>query len=325
MKKTLVTICTLLSLSANAEDLLDYNFRTAQNGQWTKGNVQVYGKAAIYSETDKINAGQPGFKDSESSIGFIVGENLEQGFRVRARIETGLQMVDGTTKSPGTVGNFESRLGIGNDNFSYDMGQGRHEFGFTITRNDPFAGNRGTLTPIIHNNRALRLSNAMFVKTRTDGGTEIAVDSGQSESTDYIVKPMVQALTVTQFFNDNGRVGISYYNDSENQATSAVFGGSYKFFNNLKLYTVISDNKDKTKHVIGRTISSKFNITGNFDLLSSYGYSTRSGLSDISALTNTLRYNLSKRTFIDVNYTHVKTEDVSIIKNQTVIGLAHIF
>jgi predicted porin len=325
MKKTLLTIFTLLSLTANAEDLLDYNFRTAQNGQWTKGNAQIYGKAAIYSEVDKINVGQSSLKDSESSLGFIVGEDLGGGLRVRARVETGLLMVDGTTKSPGTVGSFESRVGIGNDNFSYDMGHGRHEFGFTITRNDPFAGNRGTLTPLIHNNRALRLSNAMFVKTRTDEGTELALDYGLSDSTDYRTKPMVHALTASQFFSDKGRMGVSYYDDEINRATSLVFGASYQFFDKIKLYTVLSDNRDNAKRTNGNSVSSKVNVTYNLDLLSSYGYTTRSGLSSVSALSNTFRYNFSKRTFFDINYTNVNTNDTTIVKHQTVFGLAHIF
>lgn len=326
MKKTFLTIITLLSISAKAENLLDYNFTTAQNGQWAKGVVKVYGKAGIYSETDKLGAGQPSLKDSESSLGFIVGDDLDDGLRVRARVETGLLMVDGTTKSPGTIGSFESRVGIGNDNLSFDIGHGRHEFGFTITRNDPFAGNRGTLTPIIHNNRALRLSNSIFTKSRTDGGTEIALDYGQSDSIDYKVKPMVYALSLTQFLSKNkGRIGLSYYDDRDNQATSFVFGASYQVFDKLKLYTVVSDNKDKSNNMFGKTIGSKFSITDNLDLLSSVGYSTRSGLSDISALTNTLRYNFNKRTFVDINYTSVKTDDPKIVKEQAVIGLGYIF
>lgn len=325
MKKTIAALLAVLSISASAENLLDYNFNSAQNGQWGTGNVQIYGKASMYSSRDPLLAGQGSLKDSESSLGFLVGEKLDGGLKVRARIETGLMMTDGTTKSPGSVGNFESRLGIGNENFAYDIGQGRHEFSFTITRNDPFAGNRGTLTPLIHNNRALRFSNAMFLKTRTDSGFEVAVDHGQSESTDYKIKPMAQAVSLTQYIGNDGRIGISHYNDSSNNATSTVFGASYQFFPKVKLYTVISFNKDDQLTDIGRTVSAKFAVSDRLDLLESYGTRTRSGRPDIEALTSTLRYKFSKRTFFDINYLHVNTTDKSITTNELAFGLAHIF
>jgi predicted porin len=297
MKKIVTILSTLLIASTSyAEDL----------------GITAYGRLRTVVESKTVNgvATQSMLSDT-SHIGFKATENLGNGLRANAVIETTI-MSDAPSTTPNSFGDRISTVGLSYNNLgSVNMGRDDHVLFGTTKRFDYNLNRYGTLYTNIHNTRGSRISNAVMATVKPTDYLTFSYQNGLSEVVGQQNVYAYSAAAKLPFMN--GQLVWAKFEDGAKSISSDFYGVKFEPIENTKVAYSHSINKDGSIIVSGKptvatniagTVYGLEQTIGRFDLLASYGKSDTIN----RAYSVGTRYNFSKRTkaeFHVMNYDYV--------------------
>lgn len=281
--------------------------------------VDVYGRVRTVVENKTVNNVTTSAVQSDTShIGFRVTENLGDGLKVLGVIETSVNS-DGPTDTSKSFGDRVSTVGFSYKEYGrVNIGRDEHAL-FNTTKKFDFNNTKyGTLYKNIHNLRGTRLSNGVFLHSTPAKNIEVNYQTGFSETSnsDNI---NVYSLKVN-FDQFKTNLVATRYENPNTQAYSNFYGVRFEPVKGTKVAVSRSINRDKSTEVVGSVYALEHKVK-NIDVLLSHG---KSDTVD-SSYSIGARYNLSKRTKVEVHKINFNYKDNKKDTNQYGIVIEHNF
>lgn len=248
-----------------------------------------------------------------SHIGVRIGEDLGNGLKARAVIETAIGSQDPTASADTKLGDRQSTVGIAHKYGSVDFGRQVHSHFVTMSSNDPFATLYGSVAGDVHNLRGLRMSNGTFFTVTAVPNARFSFDRSYTAAGSE-----AQSWSASTTL---GPINASLSRWAQGVETSLMAGVNGSWRDTTVFYTW-SDNKSLT---VGETkkgnmlgVTQKF---GAYLAKASYGKTN----TDVNAWNLGVDYNLSKRTSVGINYRNVDKIGTAADVKQWGVGLTHLF
>lgn len=244
-----------------------------------------------------------------SNFAISVSEKLGDGLTARGTVETSLR--GNTIDGNGTkLGDRQATVGIANKFGSVDLGRNVHSHFLAITSNDVFGTLYGSVAGDVHNLRALRLGDAVFVSVNPTKGTSLAYERTMNG-------PAADATVVAasgKIMGVNGSVA----RFEQGREKSTVLGFNTKVAGNTLTY-VHSDDEGLVK-----SKGDSFGVArefGNITGKASYGKTN----TNVKAYAVGADYHFTKRTALNVAYRNVDATGTAHDVKALGVGITHHF
>jgi predicted porin len=248
-----------------------------------------------------------------SHIGFRVTEDLGQGLKARAVLETAIGSQDPTGSAATQLGDRQSTVGLAHNLGSVDIGRNVHSQFLAVSNNDAFGTLYGSVAGDIHNLRGLRLSNGTFVTVTPIKNVTATYDrtytATGTEASAYSISGKLGPVTGTVARYEAG------VEKSTVAGASATFGKTAVFYSRSENESATA-GQTKKGDLIG--VAQTF---GKFTAKASYGETDTS----VKAHSVGVDYAFSKRTSAGVAYRNVNAATAAADVNQVGVGLTHLF
>lgn len=291
MKKIL--IATAIALAASASFAAD--------------GVTVYGKLRVYEESYKLGTAKAVSQvtDSDSRIGFKASEDLGNGLKATAVMETSVVADSPNTGAATQLGNRQTLVGLSASVGSVELGRAKHAIGRALDSYDVFGNAAFSSTTVVNASQGQRVSNAAFVTANVAKGVSVSFQRGESE---VLGAPATLASSLDIAIAGVNATIARYNNDAGNSST--LVAGKYTLAQTGSTVSVIhSDNHVGAVHTVGNTVGLSQAIGKTpFTALASYGKNSQVKATDLG-----VDYALSKRTILLARY--IKETNVVSAKN----------
>ena len=276
-------------------------------------NVMVYGKLRMFEESYKSGtAGEiTQLTDSDSRIGFKAVEDLGNGLKATAVIETSVAADAPNTGASTQLGNRQSTVGLSHAFGSVDLGRAKHAIGRALDNYDVFGNAAFSSTTVVNASQGQRLSNAAMVTANVYKGVSIGFQRGESE---VAGTPAVTAGNIDINFAGIDATIATY--DNQVNSSSTLVGAKYAFApTGTTVSAIYSNNSVIGVNTKGKTIGvaqavGKTPVT----VLASYG------TNELVKATNLgVNYALSKNTSLQARY--IKEDNIVNSKDLQRIAL----
>ena len=258
--------------------------------------VSVYGKLRVFGESYKLGTADSVTQvtDSDSRIGFKAVENLGNGLKANAVIETSVVADTPNTGAATQLGNRQSTVGLSHALGSVDLGRAKHAIGRALDNYDVFGNAAFSSTTVVNASQGQRLSNATMITGNIINGVSVSYQRGESEA---IGTPSATAASVD--FSIRGVQATLATYDNQANSTSNLAAAKYTFATTgTTISAIYSDNNVAGVKTIGKTVGvaqpvGKSPVT----VLASYG------TNELVKATNVgVSYALSKNTSLQARY-----------------------
>ena len=259
-------------------------------------NVSVYGKVRAFQESYKLGTADSVIQltDSDSRVGFRAVEDLGNGLKATAVIETSVVADTPNTGAATQLGNRQSTVGLSHAFGSVDLGRAKHAIGRALDSYDVFGNAAFSSTAVVNAGQGQRLSNAAMVTANVYKGVSVSYQRGESE---VAGTPAVNAGSVNVNFAGVDATIATY--DNQADSTSNLVAAKYTFApTGTTVSGIYSDNNVSGVKTTGKTIGvaqavGKTPVT----VLASYG------TNELVKATNVgVNYALSKNTSLQARY-----------------------
>lgn len=264
--------------------------------------ITVYGKMRVFGESYKLGTASEvnQVTDSDSRIGFKAVEDLGNGLKANAVIETSV-VADAPNTGAGTqLGNRQSTVGLSHSLGSVDLGRAKHAIGRALDSYDVFGNAAFSSTTAVNASQGQRLSNAAMVTAVIFKGVNVSFQRGESE---VVGTPAINAGSIDLEFAGVNATIATY--DNQSNSTSNLVAAKYTFApTGTTVSGMYSDNNVAGVKTSGKTVGvaqavGKTPIT----VLASYGTSEL-----VNATNLGVNYALSKKTSLQARY--IKEDNV---------------
>ena len=258
--------------------------------------VSVYGKLRVFGESYKLGTADSVTQvtDSDSRIGFKAVENLGNGLKANAVIETSVVADAPNTGAATQLGNRQSTVGLSHALGSVDLGRSKHAIGRALDNYDVFGNATFSSTTVVNASQGQRLSNATMITGNIINGVSVSYQRGESE---VIGTPSATATSVD--FSIRGVQATLATYDNQANSTSNLAAAKYTFApTGTTVSAIYSDNNVAGVKTTGKTVGvaqpvGKSPVT----VLASYG------TNELVKATNVgVGYALSKNTSLQARY-----------------------
>jgi hypothetical protein len=295
MKKLLLVLAATVATAASAQ-------------------TTVYGRMnATVDQTKTGSTTVNSMVNDLSHVGIRVTEDLGQGLKARAVVETAIGSQDPTGSAATQLGDRQSTVGLAHNFGSVDVGRNVHSQFLALSNNDAFGTLYGSVAGDVHNLRGLRLSNGAFVAVNPVKDVTATYDRTYTAT-----GTEASAYSITGKFGPVTGTAARYEAGVEK---STVVGASASFGNTAVFYSH-SDNESATAgetkkgNLIG--VAQK---VGAFTAKASYGATN----TNVKAYNVGVDYAFSKRTSAGVAYRNVNAATAAADIKQVGVGLTHLF
>jgi predicted porin len=281
--------------------------------------VEISGKIGTYYESsEKAGVNTTSLQqEGTNNIAFKAKEDLGGGLSARVVVETKLFSND--PKSANTqLGDRQSTVGLANKMGSIDMGRNNHSAFNTLRFTDSFGALYGTIADDVHNFRANRFSNGVFLKATPYNGIGLSYDRVQASA--------------------SGPEGLSYGATAElgalkldvsrwelGQDTSNVLG-VVATISGYRLNFLTSEDTTSNVTTKGTSVGmSKQLGSSPYTMMTSYGKKTGVASSELTAYNVGMDYAFSKRTSGQVIYRKTDAVTAALDSRMVAVGLIHKF
>jgi len=264
--------------------------------------VSVYGKLRVFGESYKLGTADSVTQvtDSDSRIGFKAVENLGNGLKANAVIETSVVADTPNTGAATQLGNRQSTVGLSHSLGSVDLGRAKHAIARAFDNYDVFGNAAFSSVASVNANQGSRFSNATMITANIVNGVSVSYQRGESE---VLGTPSATAASVDVSFAGIQATYATY--DNQANSTSNLVGAKYTFApTGTTVSAIYSDNNVVGVKTAGKTVGvaqpvGKSPIT----VLASYG------TNELVKATNVgVTYALSKNTSLQARY--IKEDNV---------------
>ena len=267
-------------------------------------DVTAYGKLRAFEESYKLGTANSvtQLTDSDSRIGFKAVENLSNGLKANAVIETSVVADAPDTGAATQLGNRQSTLGLSHALGSVDLGRAKHAIGRALDNYDVFGNAAFSSTTVVNASQGQRLSNATMVTANIVNGVSVSYQRGESE---IIGTPAVTAGSVDINFAGVQATYATY--DNQTNSTSNLLAAKYTF---APTGTTVS------------AIRSSNNLAGAKTTGNTVGVAQPIGKSPVTVLASYGSNELVKATNVGVNYALSKNTSLQAryIKEDNVVN-----
>jgi predicted porin len=267
-------------------------------------DTTVYGKMRVYEESYKLGTSKSVMQlsNSDSRIGFKAVEDLGNGLKANAIVETGVTADAPDTGSASQIGNRQSTLGLSHALGSVDLGRAKHAIGRTLDNYDVFGNAAFSSTAVVNAAQGQRLSNATMVTANIVNGVSVSYQRGASE---VIGTPSATAGSID--VNVAGVQATYATYDNQTNSTSNLYAAKYTF---APTATTVS------------AIRSKNNVVGVKTTGNSVGVAQPVGKSPVTVLASYGSNEQVKATNVGVNYAFSKNTSLQAryIKEDNVVN-----
>lgn len=272
--------------------------------------VSVYGLVREYVDYTKTNGvNSTKMVNDTSRVGLKAVESIGPGLTVRAVVETGFEASD-PAAGPGTVlGDRQSTVGFATQSGSVDFGRKLNSYFTSVTSNDVFDTDYGSLAADIHSVRTVRSGNAVFLNYSL-GPVAVALDRTMAD-----VSPEAVSYSVS---GKIGQVLTTVARFEQGDTRSTVLAGQ-TVFKGYGLYASSSVDSFPGGDMRGTLVGASRKLD-NYPVLVKASYGVRTG--DTRAYALGAEYSLSKRTSLNAGYRMV---DSLVDVRQFGIGVSHAF
>ena len=188
-------------------------------------DVTAYGKLRAFEESYKLGTANSvtQLTDSDSRIGFKAVENLGNGLKANAVIETSVVADAPNTGAATQLGNRQSTVGISHVGLgSVDVGRAKHAIGRSLDNYDVFGNAAFSSTTVVNAGQGQRLSNATMVTANIVKGLSVSYQRGESE---VVGTPSATAASVDVSFAGVQATFATY--DNQTTSTSNLVAAKY--------------------------------------------------------------------------------------------------
>lgn len=265
-------------------------------------DVTVYGKMRVFEESYKLGSGSDvtQITDSDSRIGFKAVENLGNGLKANAVIETSVVADSPNTGAATQLGNRQSTVGLSHSLGSVDLGRAKHAIGRSLDNYDVFGNAAFSSTTVVNASQGQRLSNATMITANIVKGVSVSYQRGETE---LVGTPAVTAASIDVTYAGVQATYATY--DNQTNSTSNLYAAKYTFApTGTTVSAIYSDNNVVGVKTTGKSVGvaqpiSKSAVT----VLASYGEN------ELVKATNVgVNYALSKNTSLQARY--IKEDNV---------------
>jgi predicted porin len=264
--------------------------------------VSVYGKIRMFEESYKLGTANSVTQvtDSDSRIGFKAVEDLGNGLKANAVVETSVVADAPNTGAATQLGNRQSTLGLSHSLGSVDLGRAKHAIGRALDNYDVFGNAAFSSTAVVNAAQGQRLSNATMITANVINGVSVSYQRGESE---VAGTPAVTAASIDVNFAGVQATLATY--DNQTNSTSNLAAAKYTFApTGTTVSAIYSDNNVVGVKTTGKTVGVAQPISKTaFTVLASYG------TNELVKATNVgVNYALSKNTSLQARY--IKEDNV---------------
>ena len=258
--------------------------------------VTVYGKMRVYEESYKLGTANEltQLTNSDSRIGFKVVEDLGNGLKANAVLETGISADDPMSGTPNLLGNRQSTVGLSHAYGSIDMGRAKHTIGRALDNYDVFGNATFSSTAVVNAAQGQRLSNAAMVTAVVAKGVSVSYHRGESEVAGVSA---VEAASIDVNMGGFSATLATY--DNNLNSTSTLAAAKYTFApTGTTVSAIYSDNNVVGVKTKGKTVGVAQTVGKTpFTVLASYGENQL-----VKATNVGVNYALSKNTSLQARY-----------------------
>lgn len=268
-------------------------------------DATVYGKLRVFEESYTLGTAKSvtQLTDSDSRIGFKAVENLGNGLKANAVIETSVVADSPNTGADTQLGNRQATVGISHAGLgSVDLGRAKHAIGRALDNYDVFGNAAFSSTTVVNASQGQRLSNASMITANIVNGVSVSYQRGQSE---LATTPSITAGSVDVSFAGVQATYATY--DNQTNSTSNLYAAKYTF---APTGTTVS------------AIKSNNNVAGVKTTGNSVGVAQPVGKSPVTVLASYGSNQLVKATNVGVNYALSKNTSLQAryIKEDNVVN-----
>jgi predicted porin len=280
-------------------------------------NVEVYGKMRLYTERDTVGTASAVTKQTNdtSRLGFRGSEDLGGGLKANFTIETSV-FADNPNGTNSSIGDRTSLVGLSNQYGRIDLGRRLHPLFLHNATFDALGNEYASTADTIHSNRSLRLSNSAILTATPIKGLAITHQHSSSET----AGTTASKSSGIQYSLGDLTVGAANFDNGAGTKSSG-YGAKYKLpgisTTALAMYSEDEVSGVKTQ---GKTVGIQQPLAPKLTAMLSYGEKQ-----DVKAYALGVKYDLSKRTFIQARMRNEDSTTNANDRKQFGLGIEHNF